>query len=91
MKVNSQAAKDDLQRRLRRIEGQVRGVQRMVDDERECDEIVQQLTAIHAAVRNATHTFMRAYAKECLLHSREVEAGGAEMVDELLDLLAKVR
>ena len=91
MKVRSQAVKDDLQKRLRRVEGQVRGVQRMVDEERECDEIVQQLNAIHAAVRRATHTFMRGYARECLLQARETEADGSEMVDELLDLMAKVR
>lgn len=91
MKVHSQSVKDDLERRLRRVEGQVRGVQRMVEEERECDEIIQQLNAIHAAVRNATHAFMRGYARECLLRARETEAEGEQMVDELLDLMAKVR
>lgn len=91
MKVHSEVVKDDLQKRLRRIEGQVRGVQRMVADERECAEIIQQLNAIHSAVRNATHTFMREYAKDCLLQAREQENEGEELVDELLDLMAKVR
>jgi DNA-binding FrmR family transcriptional regulator len=91
MKVHSQAVKDDLHRRLRRIEGQVRGVQRMVDEERECEEIVQQLNAINSAVRNATHTFMRAYAKDCLFRARELDTEGEEMLDELLDLMAKVK
>lgn len=91
MKVQSQMVKNDLQKRLRRVEGQVRGVQRMVEEDRECDEIIQQLNAIHAAVRNASHTFMRGYARECLLRAREMDTEGEEMVDELLDLMAKVR
>ena len=91
MKVSSEAAKDDLQKRLRRVEGQVRGVQRMVDEERECAEIIQQLNAIHAAIGKATQVFVRAYAKECLHRARQTETVGDEMVDELLDLVAKVR
>ena len=92
MKIQSQAVKDDMQRRLSRVEGQVRGVQRMLEADRDCQEIVQQLNAINAAVRNATHQFMRAYARECLLRAEEMEAREAEaVVDNLLDLMAKVR
>lgn len=63
----------------------------MVDDDRECAEIVQQLNAIHAAVRNASHTLMRAYAKDCLLRAQGAEGEAGEVVDELLDLMAKVK
>lgn len=91
MKTYSRAVKDDVQKRLRRIEGQVRGVQRMVDEERECEEVLQQLNAVHAAVRNTTRLFMRAYARDCLL-SEDVTGRDAEaMVDELLNLMDKVR
>lgn len=90
--VRSQAVKDDLQTRLRRIEGQVRGVQRMIDDDRECQEIVQQLNAVNAAVRNATNHFVRAYAKECLLRAEELDHRQSEkMLDQLMDLMARVR
>lgn len=91
-KVRSHAVKDELQTRLRRIEGQVRGVQRMIDDDRECHEIVQQLNAVNAAVRNATHHFVRAYAKECLLRAEELDYGESEiMLDQLMDLMARVK
>jgi len=63
------AASDDLRRRLRRIEGQARGVQNMLNDARDCREILQQLKAIEAAAANAKRTFMLAYARECLLHA----------------------
>jgi len=91
MKVHSPLVKDDLQKRLRRIEGQVRGVQKMLDDDRDCQEIIQQLTAVHAAVHNARLQFLRGYAKECLLQSGDLS--GAEqsvMVDDLMKLIAKV-
>lgn len=90
MNVHSQEVKDDLQKRLRRIEGQVRGVQRMLDEERDCREIVQQLNAVHAAVGNATHLFVRAYAKDCLLGESGGQDTGA-VIDDLLDLIARVK
>ena len=91
-KVRSHAVKDELQTRLRRIEGQVRGVQRMIDDDRECHEIVQQLNAVNAAVRNATHHFVRAYAKECLTRAKELDYRESRvMLDQLMDLMARVK
>ncbi|MCB8944834.1 MAG: metal-sensitive transcriptional regulator [Ardenticatenaceae bacterium] len=84
------AVKEDLQVRLRRIEGQTRGVQRMLDEERDCREIIQQLNAIRSALQNATTLFVHTYAKECLLQG---EVGTAvereQLVDELLDLINK--
>lgn len=92
MKGYSPAVTDDLQKRLRRIEGQVRGVQRMLAEERDCREVVQQLNAIDAAVRNAAQLFLRAYARDCLLESSEGEREDtAARVEELLDLVARIR
>lgn len=91
MKIKSQEVKDDLARRLARIEGQVRGVQRMLEDDRDCREIVQQLNAVHAAVGNATHLFMRAYAKDCLLGAGEQGQDAEAVIDNLLDLIARVK
>ena len=65
MKVTNSDATADLHKRLRRVEGQVRGVQKMLDDERDCREIIQQLNAIQSAVRNASVVFMRTYARDC--------------------------
>ena len=92
MKIQSDTVKDDLQRRLRRIEGQVRGIQKMLDDDRDCHEIIQQLNAVQSAVEKATDVFMRTHAKECLAtfgasNPEEREA----LLDSLMDLMAKVR
>jgi len=59
-------ARDDLIKRLRRIEGQTQGIQRMLVDGRECREILNQLASVRAATRRASQELMRHYALSCL-------------------------
>jgi CsoR family transcriptional regulator, copper-sensing transcriptional repressor len=66
MKIQEPEAKQNLIQRLRRIEGQVRGVQSMLDEERDCREIMQQLAAVHSAVQGASRIFLKEYAMICL-------------------------
>jgi DNA-binding FrmR family transcriptional regulator len=80
--------KADLLARLRRVEGQVRGVQRMIEDGRECPEILQQLAAVRAAVHQASLTLARAYMASYLAAPGE---GDCEvMLDRLIATLAKL-
>ena len=85
------AIKAQMVARLRRVEGQVRGVQKMVEDERDCQAILQQLNASAAALQTATDLFVRAYAKECLLQMEDVDQDRAATIDSLLDLMIKAR
>ena len=92
MKIQSDEVRDNLQRRLRRIEGQVRGVQKMVDDDRDCHEVIQQLSAIRSAVEKATDLFMRTHAKECLSDFDGSDSVEREtLIDNLMDLMVKAR
>lgn len=92
MKIHSVAAKDDLRKRLRRIEGQTRGLQKMLDDDRDCREILQQLKAAQSAIENAAGVFMTTVARDCLLNPNTgEERSREEVVDELLILMAKVK
>lgn len=92
MKIRSDEAKTDLYKRLRRIEGQTRGLQKMLDDDRDCREVLQQLKAVRSAVDNATGTFMNKVARQCLLEpDQDDQRGPEEVVDELLALFAKVK
>jgi DNA-binding FrmR family transcriptional regulator len=81
MKIQDPQAKEKLLQRLRRIEGQVRGVQGMLDNERDCREIIQQLTAIHSAVQGASRIFLQEYAAACLV---EMETGSRSRGDPVL-------
>lgn len=87
MNIQSTVVKEDLHRRLRRIEGQARGVQRMLDDDRDCREIIQQMKAIQSAMRNASAVFMRSYAKECLVQT-DHPVDRERLVDEIVDIMA---
>jgi DNA-binding FrmR family transcriptional regulator len=71
MKIQNPEAKEKLNQRLRRIEGQVRGVQGMLDEERDCREIMQQLAAIHSAVQGSSRIFLQEYATACLVELDE--------------------
>ncbi len=57
--------------RLKRIEGQVRGIQAMVEEDRECSEILQQLTAVRSAVHSTSVEVLETYAQSCMLAEGE--------------------
>ncbi len=67
MKEQAQYAEEqDLIRALRRIEGQARGIQGMIDDRRECADVVQQLAALRNAVDRVSHRIVASNLKACL-------------------------
>lgn len=98
MKLANQETKEKLIQRLRRIEGQVRGVQTMLDQERDCREIMQQLTAIHSAVQSTSRAFFHDYAAVCLAEMDErnqsgegpsVQVSREKILQEMIALLDK--
>jgi len=66
MNIQDPEVKEKLILRLRRIEGQVRGIESMLEGERDCREIMQQLSAVHAAVQGTSRIFLQEYATSCL-------------------------
>lgn len=90
MKLKNPQAKENMLKRLRRIEGQVRGVQTMITDERECGEIMQQLAAVRSAVQSVTQVFLEEYATDCLLN-RDLDdrASREQLVENLVSLFGK--
>ncbi len=91
MKVTNPNVKDDLTRRLRRIEGQVHGIQKMVDEERDCREILQQLTAIRSAIQSAGMAFIQEAATDCASNLEQSDpASRTAMIGDLIELLGKV-
>jgi len=77
--------------RLRRIEGQVRGVEKMVDEDRDCHEILQQLNSIRSAVQGASMMFLNEVASDCLLSIESIDRGKREKVlEDMLSLIRKV-
>lgn len=66
--------KDALLRRLRRIEGQVRGLERMVDDERVCIEIVTQIAAVRSALEEVALRLVESHVRHCARRGEVVDA-----------------
>ncbi len=98
MKIVHTETKEKLVQRLRRIEGQVRGVQSMIEDERDCREIIQQLSAIRAAMQGASRLFLQEYAVVCLNDMENPAPAATEMnergkreklVRDMIELLDK--
>lgn len=77
-------AKQDLLLRLRRIEGQARGVQRMVEEGRDCSEVISQLASIRAAVYSASLFLLKHYAKECAADSAKDKP-----IEDLIELMLR--
>ena len=79
------------QRRLRRIEGQVRGLQRMVEEDRYCADILTQLSSVQEALRSVARALMRNHLTHCA--TRALSTGSPDekqaMYSELLDLIYK--
>jgi DNA-binding FrmR family transcriptional regulator len=82
--------KDRNVKRLRRIEGQVRGLQKMVDEDRYCADIMTQISSVHEALRAVGRELMRNHLKHCAASAiRSSDTDAEAMYDELLDLMYK--
>jgi DNA-binding FrmR family transcriptional regulator len=78
-------ASDEVLNRLRRAEGQVRGVQRLIEEGADCKAVITQLTAAQAALHRAGLRLMAAGMRYCLANPEDAEADGmtAEQMEEL--------
>jgi CsoR family transcriptional regulator, copper-sensing transcriptional repressor len=81
------ASKEQLLKRLRRIEGQVRGVERMVEDDRVCTDILVQISAIEAALDKVALGLVDGHVKHCVAHADE--ATRQEQIEELMDAVGR--
>jgi CsoR family transcriptional regulator, copper-sensing transcriptional repressor len=77
-------------KRLRRIEGQVRGLQKMVEEDRYCADILTQISSVHEALRSVGRELMRNHLRHCA--SAAIRSGPEDaepMYDEIVDLMYK--
>jgi DNA-binding FrmR family transcriptional regulator len=82
------ATKDQLLNRLKRIEGQVRGVQGMVDDDRYCIDVVTQISAIQAALDKVALGLLDEHARHCVIGAEEADQ--PDKTDELMAAVARL-
>ena len=84
--------KTSVQKRLGRIEGQVRGLSKMVDEDRYCIDIVTQISAVRAALRRAEEEILRDHVAHCVEHaiSSGNKADQRSKIAELMDVIGRV-
>ena len=84
--------KESCTARLRRIEGQVRGLVRMVEDDRYCIDVITQVQAVRAALKRVEEEVLRDHVAHCVEHA--IQSGDAreqrKKVAELMDVLGKI-
>ncbi len=78
----------DLMNRLKRIEGQVRGLQRMLEEDAYCPDILTQASAVNSALNSFCRVLLTEHLRTCV--SDDIRAGKDETVDELVDTLQKL-
>lgn len=93
-RTRARAVDDDIKSaalsRLKRIEGQVRGIAKMIEDDRYCADVLVQLSSVQEALRGVSKEMLRNHLKHCAAH--DLAKGGtsaAHMVDELVELMHK--
>ncbi len=82
------ASKDQLINRLRRIEGQVGGIQRMVDEDRYCIDVLTQISAVQAALDKVALGLLDDHAQHCVMGAGEADRG--EKTEELMAAVGRL-
>lgn len=90
MKYGYHTSKSDLQKRLNRIEGQVRGINKMVQSDTYCIEILTQLSAARAALDKVALELVRDHAKHCLVNPEVQTKGVGDKADELVSAIGRM-
>ena len=82
---------DNVKSRLRKIEGQVRGVLKLMEENKDCKEVVHQLTAVRNASDKALAYIVAMNLQECLQQSENSDGTQTSSIDEAVNLLVKSR
>lgn len=75
--------------RLKRIEGQVRGIQKMVEEDRYCIDILVQISAINAALKKVGFSIAERHTKHCVSHALQ-SGQGEDAIEELMEVLKQL-
>lgn len=87
-KDRSESEKKDLMNRLKRIEGQVRGVEGMIERDSYCTDVLVQVSAISNALNSFSKVLLKNHIKTCV--ANQIRSGNDEVIDELTTVLQKL-
>lgn len=84
--IRDDAEKEKMMKRLSRIEGQVRGIQKMIEEDRYCIDILIQMSAVESALKQVEFALTENHMKHCVTHAIEKGEGEAS-IEELMKVL----
>lgn len=85
---HSSVVKEDLIVRLNRIEGQIRGVKGLIEKDTYCDQVLNQIAAVQAALNGVRKVLLTGHLKDCVVD--RIQKGDSEVVEELLQTIQKL-
>ena len=88
--MNSENTKEDILKRLNKIGGQIKGIQKMIESEKQCGDVLTQVSAVRAATNKVGILLLERYSKNCILNSiNSKENNNEEVLDEFLTTLKR--
>lgn len=88
-KHRSEEEKKKLIKRLNIIEGQIKGIKQMINDERYCNEILIQVAAVDKSLKSLGSTILKSHLKTCV--ATELKKDNYDIIDETMDLIERIR
>ena len=79
--------KKSLTKRLNIIEGQIRGIKQMIEDDRYCDDVLIQLSAVDKSIKSLANSILEEHMHSCVVES--IKNGNEEAIDEIIDLFKR--
>lgn len=88
--VEEPISKETLQQRLKKVEGQIRGIQKMVESGRECEDVITQLAAVRSAVEGIAGLVLKNYMKICFKEETATECVDVESLARAIAIWGRV-
>lgn len=85
---HSYETKQPMVSRIKRIEGQVRGIAKLIEDDVYCDDILHQIMSVESAIRGVKNQLLEAHMKSCVVH--QIQDGEMGVIDELMKTIGKM-
>ena len=81
--------KNNIIKRLNIVEGQIRGIKQMIEDDRYCSDVLTQILAANKALESLENIILESHLKKCI--TRQIKEGKEEVTNEIMDLFKKFR
>ena len=85
----SEEEKKNLTKRLNIIEGQIRGVKQMIEDDRYCDDVLIQMSAINKSIESVENSILESHVENCVAF--EIQSGNLDIIKEVMELFKRLR